>query len=79
MMKLNLKIRLLRHFTGMDQQQVAAKLHISVADYSRIDTGTIKVDDAILESMLSVFDLKMEQFGSWPNLESEDLIKNYLA
>ena len=79
MMKINLKIRLLRHFTGLDQQQIAAKLHISVANYSRIETGLMKADDAILKSMLSVFALDPKQFSSWPNLESEDMVKNYLA
>ena len=78
-MKLNLKIRLLRHLTGLDQQQIAAKLHISLADYSKIETGLIKANDAIFENMLAIFNLGREQFNLWPDEESKDLIKAYLA
>ena len=36
MMKPNLKIRLLRHLKGLDQQQMPEKLNISIADYSKM-------------------------------------------
>ena len=78
-MKLNLKFRLLRHFTGLDQQQIAAKLHISVADYSKIETGLLKANDAIFKNMLALFNLDREQFSSLPDEKSTDLIKAYLA
>ena len=78
-MKLNLKIRLLRHFTGLDQQQIAAKLHISVANYSKIETGLVKADDTILENMLAIFNLGEEQYSLWPDDKSKDLIKAYMA
>lgn len=78
-MKLNLKIRLLRHFTGLDQQQTAAKLQISVADYSRIENGLLKADDIVLENMLVLFNLGREQFNSWPSGEPQDLVNAYLA
>ena len=78
-MKLDLKIRLLRHFTGLDQQQIAAKLHISVADYSKIETGLLKANDAVFENMLAIFNLGREQFSSWPDDKSKDLVKAYLA
>lgn len=78
-MKLNLKIRLLRHLTGLDQQQIAAKLHISVADYSNIETGLIKANDAIFENMLAIFNLGRERFNSWPDDKSKELVKAYLA
>lgn len=78
-MKLNLKIRLLRHFTGLDQQQIAAKLHISVADYSKIEADLLQADDVVLENMLSTFHLGREQFNSWPDAQSQDLVNAYLA
>lgn len=56
-MKLSLKIRLLRHSAGLDQHQAAEKLQISVADYSKIETGLVKADDSIFDRLVMLFGL----------------------
>ncbi len=78
-MKLNLKLRLLRHLTGLDQQQIAEKLNIGVADYSKIETDLLKPGDAVFENMIALFRLGREQFNAWPYDKSEDRVKGYLA
>jgi hypothetical protein len=78
-MKINLKIRLLRHFTGLDQQHMAVKLRIDIADYSKMEAGLLKMDDTIFENILVLFGLGPEQFNAWPDAQSKDLIKRYLA
>lgn len=78
-MKLSLKIRLLRHRTGLDQQQVAEKLRISVGDYSKIETGALKADDAVFQSMVTLFNLDKEHFSSWPDEKAKNLIEAYLT
>lgn len=78
-MKLSLKIRTLRHLTGLDQQQAAEKLQISVADYSKIETGLLKADDMLFEAIIALFHLNCEQFSSWPDEKSKERIRSYLA
>lgn len=56
-MKLGLKIRLLRHSAKLDQHQAAAKMQISVAEYSRIETGLVKSDDTIFDRLVVLFGL----------------------
>lgn len=78
-MKLGLKIRTLRHRAGLDQQQAAGKLQISIADYSRIETGLLKADDTLFEAMLALFSIEKEQFNGWPDDKSQDWLNRYLA
>lgn len=78
-MKLSLKIRLLRHRTGLDQQQVAENLRISIEDYSKIETGALKADDAVFESMVTLFNLDKEHFSLWPDEKAKGLIEAYLT
>lgn len=56
-MKLGLKIRLLRHSVKLDQHQAAEKLQISVAEYSRIETGLDKAEDALFDRLVVLFGL----------------------
>lgn len=56
-MKLGLKIRLLRHSAKLDQHQAAQKMQISVAEYSRIETGLGKAEDALFDRLVVLFGL----------------------
>lgn len=56
-MKLGLKIRLLRHSAKLDQHQAAQKMQISVAEYSRIETGLDKAEDALFDRLVVLFGL----------------------
>lgn len=56
-MKLSLQIRLLRHSAKLDQHEAAAKLQISVAQYSRIETGLDKSEEEIIERLTALFGL----------------------
>lgn len=40
---------------------------------------TLEANDAIFENMLAIFNLNREQFSSWPDEKSKDLIKAYMA
>jgi transcriptional regulator with XRE-family HTH domain len=61
-MKQSLKIRLLRHRAGLDQYQAAEKLKISVAAYSQIENGRVRAEDAVFESLVSIFGLRQAKF-----------------
>ncbi|RYE24400.1 MAG: XRE family transcriptional regulator [Sphingobacteriaceae bacterium] len=78
-MKLSLKIRTLRHQAGLDQQQAAEKLRISIAEYAKIETGQVKQDDAAFENMIAMFHLDRAQFEAWPDDKSKDWMNRYLA
>lgn len=56
-MKLALRIRKLRHSAGKDQHQAAALLQISVAEYSRIETGLTVADDSLFDRLVILFGL----------------------
>ncbi len=75
-MKLNLKIRLLRHLKGLGQQQMAEKLNISIADYSKIEAGRFEAYDVVFEKMIALFDLGREQFSVWSDDISNNQVKS---
>jgi len=47
----------LRHCAALDQHQVAEKLQISIAGYSKIETGRVKSEEAIFEELILLFGL----------------------
>ncbi|RYE16309.1 MAG: XRE family transcriptional regulator [Sphingobacteriaceae bacterium] len=57
MTKTGLKIRILRHSAGLDQHQAAEKMEISVAEYSRIETGLTVADDGLFDRLVVLFGL----------------------
>ena len=63
-MKTSLKIRLLRHSIFHDQHQMAEKLNISVAEYSRIETGLDKLSPNIAAQLAGIFGQSVENMGN---------------
>lgn len=70
-MKIGLKIRLLRHKAQLDQCQLATKLNLSVAEYSKIENGLCELKTTVLEQLFQVFGLTEEQFFYWQNPEKD--------
>lgn len=70
-MKIALKIRLLRHKAQLDQCQLATKLNLSVAEYSKIENGLCELKTTVLEQLFQVFGLTEEQFFYWQPLEKD--------
>lgn len=76
-MKQSLKIRLLRQAAGLDQQQAAEKLKISVAAYSRIENG--RADDTVIENLVPLFGLERAQFEARSETDWLALLETFLA
>lgn len=70
-MKIGLKIRLLRHKAQLDQCQLATKLNLSVAEYSKIENGLCELKTTVLEQLFQVFGLTEEQFFYWQPPEKD--------
>lgn len=70
-MKIGLKIRLLRHKAQLDQFQLATKLNLGVAEYSKIENGLCELKTPVLEQLFQVFGLTEEQFFYWQPTEKD--------
>ena len=69
----------MRHLTGFDQQQISEKLNISIADYSKIETGALKADDAVFKNMIALFNIDREHFNACPDKNARDLTEAYFV
>lgn len=58
-MKVHEKIRLMRESNHLTQEEMAAKLNMSVNGYSKIERGETKVHIPKLEQIASVLDLDL--------------------
>ena len=56
-MKIQEKIRLLRHQQNLTQEQVAEKLDITPQAYSRIEQGKTKINIDRLQQLANIFDI----------------------
>ncbi|UQA75635.1 helix-turn-helix transcriptional regulator [Sphingobacterium siyangense] len=62
-------IKLLRHQKGWTQQHTANQLAISVPAFSKIETGITDINLSRLKQISALFDLKVVQLLSYPDVE----------
>ncbi|RYE13239.1 MAG: XRE family transcriptional regulator, partial [Sphingobacteriaceae bacterium] len=60
-----------RHKAALDQFQVASKLAISVAEYSKMESFRKELNPAVLEQLIQVFGLSREAFAAWPGADEK--------
>ena len=68
-------IRMLRHQRGWSQEDVAAKLGISIPAFSKIETGITDVNLSRLEQIAKIFDLSVVKLLSNQESESGSIVQ----
>lgn len=64
-MKLHEKIRFLRAFKGLNQEQMAEKLNLSPNAYSKVEQGKTDITPERLQKIAEILDMKAEDIKSF--------------
>ena len=64
MEKIELKLKRLRYEKGYTQEEIAMKLGISQATYSRLESGQSKLDVEMMYKIVKVYGLDFKEFLS---------------
>lgn len=62
MEKIEIKLRRLRYEKGYTQEEIAMKLGISQATYSRLESGQSKLDVEMMYKIVKVYGLDLKEF-----------------
>lgn len=62
MEKIELKLKRLRYEKGYTQEEIAMKLGISQATYSRLESGQSKLDVEMMYKIVKVYGLDFKEF-----------------